>query len=354
MTFADHLLNVITAELATARSSPPPVAPVTFATKPAPMSGGFWASLYSFELANAPDGWRGGLVLRVMPNADAAAKEIIVQTALARQGYNTPMVTMSGDDQTLGGAFMIMHRAEGRSPLGGLKIGRDLLGLRRTLAELPKLLARVAVDLHTVDPEPVAGALRAAGIVLPPLGDAHYRGLVIAAGAETAAVGFDRLDAWFSANQPSVDKPVVCHGDLHPFNILVAADGTVTVLDWTNANLCPAEFDVGFTTAFLRCAPIGVPSFVRPVTQRLMSRLAARFVAAYSVRRPVRREVMRWYEALQYARCLAEVAIARENPGGNIGSAHPFELSARDMTRELAAITGVTVVLPPRADGSPR
>jgi hypothetical protein len=62
---------------------------------------------------------------------------------------------------------------------------------------------------------------------------------------------------------------------------------------------------------------------------------------------PLDHQSLQHFEALQYARCLAEVAIGRTNPGGVVGPDHPFEVSAADMTRELATITGIEISLPP-------
>lgn len=50
--------------------------------QPEPMQGGFWAELFSFSLANPPDGWPAELVARLMPDPGAARKETIVQLSL--------------------------------------------------------------------------------------------------------------------------------------------------------------------------------------------------------------------------------------------------------------------------------
>jgi hypothetical protein len=40
-------------------------------------------------------------------------------------------------------------------------------------------------------------------------------------------------------------RPVLCHGDFHPDNLLVSPEGTITaVLDWGNAHVAPAEYAV--------------------------------------------------------------------------------------------------------------
>ncbi len=51
---------------------------------------------------------------------------------------------------------------------------------------------------------------------------------------------------WLIDHPPPAPE-VICHGDLHPFNIL-AGSGQVTVLDWSAALLAPRAHDVAFTT----------------------------------------------------------------------------------------------------------
>ena len=327
--------------------------PAAFTTHPEQLTGGFWATIYGFELEPGGDGddrFAGPLVLRVMPEASVAGKETIVQTALGAAGYATPRVVLSGHDEPLGGAFMVMARAPGNSPMSGLSIGPSPVRLIRSLRSIPVLLGETAARLHAIDPNPIDAALRDAGIELAPLGDEPYRRDICAAMA-TSAVGFGEVLRWFDEHQPAMPRRVVCHGDLHPLNLLVADDATVTVLDWTNATICPPELDVGFTTAFLRCAPISVPAVARPVLRAVTGHLARRFQQVYRAQPhaplldPSR---LRWYEALQYARCLADTAVGRTDPNEVVGADHPFETAARDMTRELAAITGITITLPER------
>ena len=225
------------------------------------------------------------------------------------------------------------------------------------------MLATVAAQLHAIDPATVDAALRADDIHLGELGDASYRRDIVEAtmatttstttpaGSTSTTTGFAELLRWFDDHRPDATDRVVCHGDLHPLNLLVDGDGTINVIDWTNANVCPRELDVGFTTAFLRCAPISVPERARPVVRRVTNHLAKRFLRLYRAQpgaRPLDPERLRWYEALQYARCLAEVAIGRTDPTAVVGPSHPFETASRGMTRELARLTGIAVVLPVR------
>ncbi len=326
--------------------------PVTLVGEPTRITGGFWASIYGFSIASStgrlPPDWTGPLVLRVMPDRSRATRESIVQRAVAAGGFPTPAVLLDGYDDSLGGAFMVMPFAEGKSPLSGLGPG-SLFRARRLLRRLPVQLAEVAVRLHRVDPAPVAAALASGGF--SPSGDGvEPRLAMIRTASETQGRGFDRLVDWFSDHRPDQPRLVVCHGDIHPFNLLVERGGRLTVLDWTNGDLMPREYDIGFSAGLLRCAPFSVPKVARPVLDRVTSRLADRFVSAYEQSFPVDATMLAFFEALQYARCLAEVATARSGLTDIVDVRHPFESAAVAMTRRLAALTGITVILP---DASP-
>ncbi len=74
----------------------------------------------------------------------------------------------------------------------------------------------------------------------------------------------DLADAarWLADHRPAPAPDVICHGDLHPFNLL--ADGArVTVLDWSTALLAPRAHDVAFTSLLLSEPPLHVPGWQR-------------------------------------------------------------------------------------------
>ena len=120
------------------------------------------------------------------------------------------------------------------------------------------------------------------------------------------------------------------------------------VLDWTGATIAAPEMDVGFTAALLRCAPIAVPRMIAPVIARVTNRLAETFVGACRSTETLDDSALDWWEALQCARCLSEVAGARVGSAVTVAEAHPFETAAPMMLRRLRQLTGVEVTLPPR------
>ena len=138
---------------------------------PVPLTGGFWAELVTFRLADPPAEWGGSLVARVMPDAATAAKETVFQAEVAAEGFATPRVLASGGptDGVDGRAFMVMTLADGQPLLAGLDGLRALAKLPSLARRLPVTLATVLAELHRLDPTPIEDGLDAAGVARPGL-----------------------------------------------------------------------------------------------------------------------------------------------------------------------------------------
>ena len=133
--------------------------PLSFDRPLRPLSGGFWAEISAFSLADAPSHFAGELVLRRVPDPRRGRIEAAVQGTLAELGFPSPRVRASGGpDDGLGRAFLIMDRARGRS-LERSRSRRE--AVRRSLA-YPRVCAEVMLRLHAMPPEPVIARLAAA------------------------------------------------------------------------------------------------------------------------------------------------------------------------------------------------
>ena len=68
-----------------------------------------------------------------------------------------------------------------------------------------------------------------------------------------------------------VADPVVCHGDFHPLNVLVAPGGpALHVIDWTNAGVGDRHGDIAWTLLWFQIAAVAAP---RPAERVLMRAL---------------------------------------------------------------------------------
>lgn len=310
---------------------------------PEPMQGGFWAELFSFSLANPPDGWPAELVARLMPDPGLARKETIVQSAVAAAGFSTPFVRASGGpDCGLGRAFMVMDRAAGGSALSGLDGVVTPAAVRRLLRQIPELLAGSMARLHALDPDLVRGELEQVREV-----PVTVAGLLSA--LARFAIEFGRPDLvsaarWLADHPPGPAPGVICHGDLHPFNLLSDGD-RVTVLDWSTALLAPRAHDVAFTSLLLSEPPLRVPGWQRPLVRVFGRVLARRFVRDYQRRTAVTVEPgeLSWHQAVVCLRALVEVAGWVHQGVADSREGHPWLVSGPAFARRLAALTGAPV-----------
>jgi aminoglycoside phosphotransferase (APT) family kinase protein len=310
--------------------------------RPEPMRGGFWAELLSFSLANPPDGWPAELVARLMPDSATARKETVVQSAVAAAGFPTPLVRASGGpDSGLGLAFMVMDKAPGRPALSGLD-GLTLAGVPRLLRSVPDLLAGSMARLHALDPDLVRCELEQVRDVPVSVPGLLARGERFA--AEFGRPDLVRAIRWLTDHPPAPSPDVICHGDLHPFNLLTDGD-RVTVLDWSTALLAPRAHDVGFTSLLLSEPPLRVPGWQRPLVRLIGGELARRFIRRYQrlTATTIEPGELRWYQAVSCVRALVEVAGWVHEGVAGTRAGHPWLINGPAFARRLATLTGAPV-----------
>ena len=311
--------------------------------RPQPMRGGFWAQLFAFSLVNPPAGWPAELVARLMPDPGSARKETVVQGAVAAAGFPTPFVRAAGGpDDGLGQAFMIMDRAAGGPAIAGLDGGLTPAAVPGLVRRIPELLATSMARLHALDPGLVRGDLeQVRGVPVT------VDGLIAAAARFAGEFGrpdLVRAARWLADHPPGPAPDVICHGDLHPFNLLADGD-RVTVLDWSTALLAPRAHDVGFTSLLLSDPPLRVPGWQRPLVRLLGRVLARRFVRDYQRQTAATFEPgeVRWHQAVVCLRALTEVASWVHLGVDGAHTEHPWMMTGPAFARRLAALTGVPV-----------
>jgi aminoglycoside phosphotransferase (APT) family kinase protein len=292
---------------------------------PARLMGGFWAEMWTLRLE--PD-TRGELparlVLRLAPDAQPAAWEITLQTGVAEQGYPTPKIHAFDIHPTAKQrAWCVMDHADGTPLLAGLSGARALVALPRLATAMPDTLARAAADLHRLDPEPVEAALnrvtqRVVGV--DGLLD-HY----LATARELADASLQRTLERLAATQPAAQRLVVCHGDLHPFNVLTD-DRQYVVLDWTGGKIAQPAYDLAFTHLLLSNPPLAAPKPVRPIIKAAARRIADRFITTYRKQSAHRvdSDTLDWYRTLQACRIMTDLAAWRADGTIDARRGHPW------------------------------
>lgn len=332
----DALLEVLRAATATPTLS--------YDGTPSRLTGGFWAELVAFRLRDAPRAWAGPLVARVMPDAATAAKETVFQAEVAQQGFPTPVVHLAGGpDAGLGRSFLVMDLASGDPMLGGLGGAGAIAALPRLARRLPDTLAATMARLHRLDASAVRGRLEEAGVMSSTVLDLVERlraGAALAGRADLEAAG-----RWLAEHVPAAEPEVVCHGDLHPFNLLIDADGGITVLDWSGGLLAPAEYDVAFTGLVLEEPPVTVPRLLRPLVRAAGRALARRFRRAYArvSGASIDPAALEWQEGVICLRALVDVAAWVAAGQAEERADHPWLVAGPGFASRLSRLTGVPV-----------
>ena len=270
------------------------------------------------------------------------ANEVDVHRTVDSQGYPTPQVHLSGPaDDDLDGAWTVMDFAEGSSPLSDLDGVGALRSARRLLRDLPRLLAAAMASLHELDPDPTTAAIAEAAPTVA------WRVDELLEHFGAAASTFGRADLTqvveaLVATRPAGAQAVVCHGDLHPFNLLVDAAGRTTVVDWTGAILAEPAYDVAFTALLLANPPLDAPGPLSAVIARAGRVLSGRFVASYRSLAPeADLDPVGWYQGLHGARILLDAA-GHEAVHGAGRDGHPFAALVPAATAAVGAATGLT------------
>jgi aminoglycoside phosphotransferase (APT) family kinase protein len=299
---------------------------------PLRLAGGFWAEMYVVELADAPPGLDGRLVARIMPDPATAAFETAVQRHLVNCGFPVPAIRCAdGPSSALDRAWSLMDFAPGQPLLAGLDAGSAIKQIPTMLRRLPDTLADAAVALHRCPVDALRDD-RAAG--------AHQRDIrefLARLGAQADIVG--RRDLRRAAERladAAHGSRVICHGDLHPFNLLVDGDRW-TLIDWSAAVFADAHYDLAFTTLMLANPPLGGPAPIRAIARRIGERLARRFLRTYEQRsgQPLDRIRLEWGHQAHALRALVEIATWEANDGIDAHRGHPWLTMRPILERQL-------------------
>jgi len=308
---------------------------------PLAISGGYDTQIFSFRLNSAREAWAQPLILRLLGTQHdprRAVRESVIQNTVAALGYPAPRAIAATSDTTvLGGAFLIMARVIGRPMLDD-----RWLGVASTLAELQ-------LRLHALDAGPLLEAMDAIGAREA----VTFDGLLTQFHNRVARHGLDGLRPameWLLRHRPPApERPVICHGDFHPQNVLIAGGHVTGVLDWPNAVVADPAYDIASTRIILSLVPIGLagaPAGVRVLVRVVRPLLLARHLAAYRQRRTLEARTLAYYEAASGMRQLLRVAEAHLY--GNLTPLDTSKFGAHVAAR-FATLTGVRATPAPRA-----
>jgi aminoglycoside phosphotransferase (APT) family kinase protein len=328
---------------------------LSYAAPPARISGGYDAAIFGFALNDAPPVLQGPLILRLNRpevSAERVRLEAIVHNWLAGQGYAIPDVRVAETDPALlGGRFTVMSRIAGK-PLGHEMervIGSgSILTKVAGLARIPGIVRGVVdawvdtqLKLHALDPAPLLAAVSAGGLDPALITFDGQRSRLAARARQYSLDGLQPGIDWLSAHQPSL-RATVCHGDLHPLNILGENGQVSGVIDWVNAVVAPVEMDVGSAIANIATVPLDVPPVLTRPVQMVMAYILRRYRATYEAHRPLDDQAVRYFQTYRCMAQLVPVLISRVT-GGTGGGAFGSDRGIARLVQHIRAMSGVTV-----------
>jgi aminoglycoside phosphotransferase (APT) family kinase protein len=291
---------------------------------PARLGGGFWAEMWTLHLDNRGPLLPERVVLRLAPDPQLAAWETAVQHGVADQHYNTPAILTSGDATDTTRFWSVMEHATGQPLLAGLSGLGALAKLPRLARALPTQLASSMAALHALNAEPIEAELTA--ITGHPIGVDGILDHFTERAEHLADRTLTRTVEQLTRTQPAPDRRVVCHGDLHPFNIL-NHDGELTVLDWTAAQIGDPAYDVAFTALLLANPPLAAPAALAPIINGAARTLSRRFVRTYRAMTSTARfdnTSLAWHTKLHATRILLDITEWRNAGTLDQNQGHPW------------------------------
>ncbi len=274
---------------------------------PAGLAGGYENTISAFQLRAASKPFDQPLVVRIFPSLtdlSRARREAAVHRAVTGQGFAAPRVFCIGDaGEGLGGPFLIMERAPGRSMI-------ELLGLSLFLLEAPRLFADTVLALHSLDPEVLLTAIEEAGVDRRVVTANFWK---VSAESKVGRYGLSELAEWLDRHRPASQKTdqrqVITHGDLHPGNLIVDHGRVSALIDWCSAAVAPPERDIGTSRILIGYGEgkdiHGPLRVFLPLVRWWNLR---RFEALYRARFPIDEELVRYSEVFRAFQILTGIA----------------------------------------------
>jgi aminoglycoside phosphotransferase (APT) family kinase protein len=205
------------------------------------------------------------------------------------------------------------------------------------------VLVRTQLRLHALDAGPLYGVAMTFDALLDQFGQRI---------AGRPITGLGKAFDWLTAHRPNeAERPVICHGDFHPQNILMKGNVVTGVIDWPNALVAHPAYDVASTRIILGLVPLELsplPAVARVLASAARPLLLALYLAGYRRGRAIDGGTLGYYEAAACMRQLIRIseqrltaASAGRAPGPLDASSFGDRLCAR-----FARITGIAPVLP--------
>jgi aminoglycoside phosphotransferase (APT) family kinase protein len=296
---------------------------VADAEAPARLSGGFDFWVYGLHFAGSglPERWTAPLVARIAARPGRfplLERESRLQAWVAAQGYPAPPVLeLVPPGELLEFPVQVMERVP------GVMMARAMTAAPWRMLRLARQLGVCHAALHRLPVPEWAGEWSAAGarLRLP-------RRLAATGSVPGLAEALERTERILPGLEDSA--PAVCHGDLHPANVLVD-QGQLAVIDWTDAGIGDRCGDVARTAWVFGFAAAAEPHPPQRLALGALAPVLSRAdLSAYRRELPVDAARTRLWMPLHFLHAWAMLAADEQESPGRSGFRPGLAAWARD------------------------
>jgi aminoglycoside phosphotransferase (APT) family kinase protein len=280
------------------------------------ITSGWETRLFRFRLSYFDDSPHDDRLVARVFSGKGAGREYSIMSRLKEVGYPVPRVYDFDEGDVLGQPFLTMEFIEGRS------LQREFLrGSPKDLGAALDIMMGLFVRLHEIN----------ISSIFPGWGGgstheyvdrflSRHRGVTEGCGIHW----MDPLIDWLQERSGSVKAMslAVLHGDFHPMNIMLKADGSLTVLDWGASHVGDRREDLSWLMLL-------AGTFLEPSVRDAIQ-------ASYEEASGMEMEDIVYFEALSILRRLTDVAVSIE-AGAETQGMRP---GAVEMMREAASHVG--------------
>jgi aminoglycoside phosphotransferase (APT) family kinase protein len=276
------------------------------------ITSGWETRLFYFMLNYTHDGssHEDRLVARIF-SGKGSGHEYDIMRRLLGAGYPVPRVYEFDEGGVLGQPYLIMEFIEGRN------MEREFLsGLQEDLERALDIMMGLFIRLHGIEVSVFPGLTEVTTHEYIDRVLSRHRKVTADCGVEWMGP----LIEWLEDGKGSVTPmlPAVLHGDFHPMNIMLKADGSPVVLDWGASHVGDRRSDLSWLMLL-------AGTF-------LDSRFRDAILAAYETASGTEMVDIRYFEALSILRRLTDIAVSM-----TVGAeARGMRPGAVEMMREVA------------------
>ena len=219
----------------------------------------------------------------------------------------------------------------------GLEMPGGVLHFPKIYRNLPTTLAELHLELHRMDPVPLRQKLSALEISAETFTPAGRIARIRTLAQKNWSAAHQACDKLLAQLPATVDARI-CHGDLHPLNVMTEKDRVTGVIDWSKICFADREYDLANAHLLLQASVLVVPIWVVPAINALKRGMAERFLDHYARQLHIDHEKLGYFRAL---RACEELVLAHVGFAPQMGEVGGWNMDLLDSV--LTEQTGISL-----------